>query len=277
MQKFLIGAVLLVLAGCGPTPLGSPPQQSLGPSPTIHFVITGDTFNRYNCVQDPATCAQEIVAQGFAANVATMMQLASEVSRLPTGPGVAPLSVNTVVVQGADFTCDNIDRAIEALPVRPGIDVVWFHHSGHGANAGIGTDPEFQKLQCNTARLRPLSEYRAKIQAKQPKLTLIFADSCNIDYTEVTPRIAAPAPLLVNYLPLLTNYRGWLMGGAASPGEFAWYTAYGGTYTQNLISVVHASDDWNRVVDSPTLRQLDTPGASNARQHPIFKSALQRM
>lgn len=279
MRKFLIGAMLLLLAACGPKQPESPPPQSLATTneagPTIHFIITGDTNNRYNCVQEPAVCAQEIIARGFAANVGAMTEVAAEVSRLPTAPGVASLRVNTVIVQGADFTCDNIDRAIAALPVRPGIDIVWFHHSGHGANAGTGPDPEFQRLQCGTT-LRLLSDYRAKIQAKQPKLALIFADSCNIGGIEAEPAAVA-APLLVNYLPLLTNYRGWLMGGAASPGEFSWYTAYGGTYTRNLISVVRTVDDWNRVINSPSLKQLETPGATNTLQHPIFKSALQRM
>jgi hypothetical protein len=270
-----------MLAACVPDrPSPQTPQQpqSVGlandASPTIHFIITGDTNNRYNCVQAPEKCPEEIISKGFAANVGTMRDISNEIARLPTAPGVAPVKINAVVITGEQFTCENIDRAIDGLPVRPGIDVIWFHHSGHGMNTGSGPDPEFQLLQCGP--FRPLSDFRARILAKKPRLALIFADSCNIGGSVAGPPLAA-APVLVNYLPLLTNYTGWLMGGAASPGEFSWYTAYGGTYTTNLTLVIRSVSYWDQVITSPTLKELDTAGAANTRQHPIFKSALQRL
>lgn len=277
MRNFLLGATLLMLAACAPnqpSPQPPQPQSSSEASSTIHFIITGDTNNRYNCIQAPEKCSEEIIAKGFATNVGIVRDVSNEVARLPTAPGVAPVKINPVVITGEQFTCDNIERAIDGLSVRPGVDVIWFHHSGHGLNAGVGPDPDFPLLQCGP--FRPLSYFREKILAKQPRLALIFADSCNIGGSSVGPPPGA-APVRANYLPLLTNYKGWLMGGAASPGEFSWYTAFGGTYTTNLILVMRSVNDWDSVLNSPTLKQLDTGGAINTRQHPIFKNALQRL
>lgn len=288
MQKLILGALLLALGACVQTqPSPQVPQQPglvSDASPTIYFVISGDTDNRYNCLDfSVEECRKQIISMGFASNVSAIASLANEIPRLPTAPGGVPFRVaQPVMVTGERFTCANIEQAIDGLPVRPGIDIVWFHHSGHGLNAGSGPDPDFQRLQCGP--FVTLSDLRLRILAKRPRLALIFADSCNIQGGQAFPAAAAAAPPAVqNYLPLLTNYKGWLMGGAAKPGEFAWYTINGGTYTTSLLGLMRKSRDWNQVISWDqvisrlTAAPLVTPGA-DATQTPIFNSSsLQRL
>jgi GH25 family lysozyme M1 (1,4-beta-N-acetylmuramidase) len=156
------------------------------------------------------------------------------------------LNVASIEVAGASFNCKSIIDAIGSLTVSAD-DVVFFYYAGHGFRRD-SSQTQFPEFYCSAPgeASETLSQAVDSIKAKQPRLIIAIADTCN-RITEPPPAAAQAPALAVDrrgaLLHLFKDYRGTLIMSGAIPGEYSWYmtagSSLGGFFTNQFLTAIN--------------------------------------
>lgn len=160
-------------------------------------------------------------------------------------------------IYGYNFNYNTVKRSLNKLSVRPN-DVVMFYYSGHSNNTRTGTRWPSLNLKGN---LLQLDNVISSLKAKNPRLLLIIADSCNnfASRSSMSNNImnlqGRQTPRRQNYQNLFLKKKGTIIMTAAQPGDYAWGNAKtGGFFTHQLLDSLNqelassASPNWNQLV-----------------------------
>jgi hypothetical protein len=160
-------------------------------------------------------------------------------------------------IYGYNFNYNTIKRSLNNLSVRPN-DVVMFYYSGHSNNTRTGS--KWPSLNLKGKLLR-LDNVIRSLKAKNPRLLLIIADSCNnfASRSSISNNImnlqGRQTPRRQNYQRLFLKKKGTIIMTAATPGEYAWGNAQaGGFFTHQLLDSLNqelassSSPNWNQLV-----------------------------
>lgn len=136
-------------------------------------------------------------------------------------------------------------KDLEALEVSDD-DVILFYWAGHGYRAESKESlwPSFSFA--NDPREVDLDYVARLLISKDPRLLLVFADTCN----SIIPEKNAP-PLAherhfakdlfpyeiqtLNYASLFLNSEGAYLASSSTPGQYSWYHAIGGGFFTNAL------------------------------------------
>jgi hypothetical protein len=160
-------------------------------------------------------------------------------------------------IYGYNFNYNTVKRSLNNLSVRPD-DVVMFYYSGHSNNTRTGS--RWPSLNLKGSLLK-LDNVIRSLKAKNPRLLLIIADSCN-NFSSRGPMSnnimgfqGRQVPKRQNYQKLFLKKKGTMIMTAATPGEYAWGNGqYGGFFTHKLLESLNqelassSSPNWNQLV-----------------------------
>jgi hypothetical protein len=181
------------------------------------------------------------------------------------------------VIPGEQLTSVEVLKAVNAL--KPGKnDTVLFLYSGHGGRLETkkGSYPDL----CFHDKWVGLEEIFRILRGKNPRLLLVFSDSCNSVPGEQVPDLKDgqvpeyPEASLKKegYRKLFARQRGAVIGAGTRAREFGIYYGEGGVYTNSLRAAIKSaaassSPDWRGV-----MRRASQPlqWAKNL-QRPIYK------
>jgi hypothetical protein len=168
---------------------------------------------------------------------------------------VAPDRLRIQALKGPACNAGQILETIRLLPVG-GDDTLLVYYLGHGAFDVNAPDDHPTRGQFFTIPSGDLlrTDLQREMEARPARLRILLSDTCNmpgkIDRAIPAFDDSMPSPNRITGLTatekLLFNFRGSLDVGAASPGDYSWYTAlYGGWFTWTALHVLPRQGDWN--------------------------------
>jgi len=172
-------------------------------------------------------------------------------------------------ISGSRLTVGNVNKAVESLSVGTD-DVVIFYYSGHGFNPG-GTKWPAMNLEDGDLGLKTVRE---KLRAKNPRLLIVMADTCNGFQNRGGFRFSKDAGKPNNYKVLFLKYRGVITASSSKPGQYSWGNErIGGLYTDAFLKSLNRElaskqkPTWKAVME-----RANAPiQASGSLQEPQYK------
>ncbi|MEM9018548.1 MAG: caspase family protein, partial [Verrucomicrobiota bacterium] len=146
------------------------------------------------------------------------------------------VEISRSMIEGAEATRANVETQFAALAARVGLDdTVYIHFSGHG----VIPDPTVgdQYLSFVDESMINRTTLAEQIEALPCKLKILITDCCSSYPPEfIVAEGDDPVKPWKNLYSLLLEHEGFVNITAASPGQVALGTAYGGFLTINLES-----------------------------------------
>jgi hypothetical protein len=238
--------------------------------------------NKYNTTNNKSTGVSSFhtifAADTLDSNIGSSVQadlnkLNEFAQRVVQGTGMVQ---DSIVLTGESLTKEAVVETVKKLSVNPQ-DVIYFHFSGHGVNTQTGS--KWPALVTKGKQLVEFDWIVSALKQKKPRLLIAMADACN-NY----PTIRAVARALViepiKQNRLFTDYKGYIVGSAASPGQWAQGKVDGGFLTLSLIESMHEAEQaargastWKSVVENTSNK---TRGL-NMQQTPQFEVQVDKM
>jgi hypothetical protein len=169
--------------------------------------------------------------------------LRDEVQRIAQYSGQ---KLNLRVVSGQNFTSVVIRKALRDL--SPGKDdTVLFIYTGHGSRTAE-KKVSYPNLNFHDQTVG-LEEIFRTLRAKNPRLLLVFSDSCNNAPDQAIPdKISGNLPKVPKsslsksgYRKLFAGQSGAVIGSGTRPREFGMYSDEGGVFTNALRGAIKAA------------------------------------
>lgn len=196
-------------------------QASIKP-PTLHMILLVDT-------SEPSRKADRLVDLG------TNKSLMSKVEETMEGE----LAVNKVIIKDTNWGGDAVINKCKSLDIQPH-DAVYFFYNGHGFRTATmdAANDNFPALalQVNDDGTRDdvkLSDIYKTLKAKNPRLLIVIADTCNsmVSSAYDTPTRGLFRKQLCK--ELFVNSRGNYLASGAQPREPSWTNHTTGSFFTN--------------------------------------------
>jgi hypothetical protein len=243
--------------------------------PTIHMLIFADTDD-------------ERIGESCLVDYNNIKRTASEIAYY------TELQINKKYFKGVEFNQENLKKTLEELKINKN-DVVFFYYSGHGYRT-VNSESKFPRMAIfktgetlseNTQGVST-EEVKQFITSKEPRLTIIFVDACN-----VTVGLNEPASGLLSnpskeqYQRLFLYSKGEVILGGSKQGisgtdyeGYSWgSTKYGGYCTYNFLEELdkivkqqNVAANWNDLMYN-TMK--GTSDMTEAKQIPVYTLKIQ--
>jgi Caspase domain len=181
--------------------------------------------------------------------------------------GLTNLQLDFNEINGKNYTCDAVRKAVADLTVRSN-DVVLLYYSGHGispqsVNPSGSTFPSFvcDDGPTNAEALKALPNLQAlghELKAKGARLTLAVADTCNVLQAVPEPEVPTRGADADQIRAMFLNFRGLILMSSSKTGEFSWYQYEGGLFTTRFLELLKnpppapATRLWDSVIAAAT-------------------------
>ena len=176
-------------------------------------------------------------------------------------------------------------------------DIVIFYYSGHGGRSPKETQDPFPWMQLvvdpyrtpwNASQYYSLSQVLKRIEAKQPRLSIVLGDLCNSLSNAIPPKDVpemkgatkiskAPCDF---YKDLFLKVKGSIISSSSKPGETSAAFSDGGAFTicftealQIMVSN-NMEPDWETLLEGTKMR---TSKVTQGKQNPIYEARLQKV
>jgi hypothetical protein len=166
--------------------------------------------------------------------------------------------------------------------------VIVFYYSGHGFappndpdNPALPAQSKFPWFFCSPEPPHPnLQQIADELTSKQPRLTIVVADTCNVIAAIIEPPTRAPAgvgvPPTDRIKALFLKFNGILVASSSQRNEYSWYKTTGGLFTTKLVGILNnppiAPDPqlWRSVMSATIPTQGTTLDGPGVIEHPQF-------
>ncbi|MBD5265920.1 MAG: caspase family protein [Bacteroides sp.] len=190
------------------------------------------------------------------------------------------------------FCKESLDKVIDNLKCGPD-DIVFFYYSGHGGRSAaeltdfpqmnLVVDPYHSNLSDASANY-PIYNVMKRIEAKNPRLTIVIGDLCNSIAEWVAPK-ALPSDKSATkveeypvefYRDLFLKFKGSLIAASSKPGQTSAAYEDGGAFTIALMQVLQLmvaekwEPSWTKLLEGTV---YVTNKCSNGKQTPIYDSS----
>ena len=182
----------------------------------------------------------------------------------------------STVITGENLSKQVVIDTITKLLVSPQ-DIIYFHFSGHGKNLQTGS--KWPALIMRKMQLVDFEWVIKTLKQKKPRLLIAMADACN-DYPSSRSLNRSPGIEPIKHNKLFTNYQGYVIGSAASPGEMAQGKTDGGFLTLSLLESIQqesartdVSPEWKSVTERASTKTR----VLNTQQTPQFEVQVDKI
>jgi len=188
---------------------------------------------------------------------------------------------DSIILTGESLTKEAVIEAVKKLSVNPQ-DVIYFHFSGHGVNLQTGS--KWPALVTKGKQLVEFDWIVTALKQKKPRLLIAMADACN-NYPSIRGVMRSLVIEPIKQSKLFADYKGYIVGSAASPGQWAQGKVDGGFLTLSFLESMYESEQttqgvsaqgtstWKSVIENTSKRTRSL----NMQQTPQFEVQVDKM